>query len=632
MDAVKKSKDLHIFLESIVGGQTSERVFLDDYEALIIPPGRSTPFLDLVGLSSTSTVIFSRKRLSRKNMLREEIGLTTLDGLDITELEKRDLSINGTVDSSSENGELSTLNGSSFSSPWQVVSIGRLLTNKRLCLSGSTHLHEFKSYSFDSHKTKDDLLPLSLSSSRFLLSLFCLGSWSSKKLLPDVWTVCERNSQKIVALGCQFDATSSMMRMVTIKEDESQLLEHQGSRKYCSAYGEYEITTAEPTDGEESFLEKIVLQFAWNDSDIGILAPPPENSDAVLNVCNVPGHLFSPVLSMFEEVKSLYYLCQIAAGKAKWVACEDEDVLVSINKRTQLVKGFIDDMAHPLASSADVTVISPACSHTIYEHRSNLDFVEHLWMFCRTATSYEELKVIFAEVFKAVVLGHLQPFIHRKSSSTLAGLLRQVLVNRDREVIQDLAVKLQLLLTEARLVPCLIQVGLEKLKRDYSAFFAGAELLSLDYFEHFFTPKVNLSYLDQCVQLCKLHNVAELGVSLMKTLNLPTPVLSSFTKAVMEVYKKDASYQPFSKSPIFSLSLPAYSQALKSVVALCSKLSPDTWSLTVQETSFSCSDVSVPRKMYVKIVRPLLNFLQKPDITDQYYTYTASCELVPLVL
>ena len=621
MEAIDRSKELHRFLEVIVEEKKpAKTVFLDDYEALVIPPNCLTPFSDVVGPRSNFTVIFSR---SRRHPSDKITGISSVDELDFTNLENGDLSANVSASLS----EKECTNDCELpSTRFQVVAIGQSLSSKRHHFCSSSYLHEQNANFFGCCLSSDNLLPLSLSSSRYLMSLFSMGFWSNKKLLPDVWTVCEKDLQKIIALGCQYDRDSSTMRVVTIREEENPFLELlDGGRKYCSAYCEYEITTAEPSTKEGDFFEKIILQFSWSDSDISVLAPPPDNSDAVLNVCSTPGHLFSPLLPVFQELKSLHNLCQIAAGKVKWEDSEDEDVLGSTEKRTRLIHGFIEDMANPLASAADVTVISPPCSHTIYEARTNLDFVERLWVFCHNVSSYEELKLIFAEVFKAVILGSLQPFIHRKSSSMLAGLLRQVLVNRDRETIQDLTVKLQLLLSETRLVPCLIQIGLEKLRGDYSAFFSGADLFSSDYFEHVFGASKNLTHLDQCVQLCKVHSIAELDCSLMKTLKLPVPVLSSFTKSAMEVYKKDALYQPFSRSPMFALSLSAYSQSLKSVAALCSKLSPETWKLFIQSASAPSQ-----QEMIIRRVRPLLGYLQNLEVANSHYSYQASCELIPL--
>jgi protein zwilch len=286
---------------------------------------------------------------------------------------------------------------------------------------------------------------------------------------------------------------------------------------------------------------------------------------------------------MYEELQSLYRLCKILSGEMEWLASEDDEEILRPNDKTAgEIDSFIQEMAHPLTKPVDVTVLSPIMDHMIYEPRTDLDCTEQLWLFCRDARSFEEIQLIFAEVIKAVLLGKIQPFVHRRSSSKLATLLRQVLLDQDGAALQDTALQFQLLLAEARLLPCLIQVGIEKIRRDYQSFFIGTDILSLEQLEQFFTPSSSL--LVQCLELCRMHSVLELDASIMRVLRLPTTTtLSSLTKAAMEVFKTDPQYQPFEQTPVFSLPLPVYSPALKSVVAMCSKLSPTKWCLTSQQ-------------------------------------------------
>lgn len=630
MDLLRKSEEFYHFLNSLTHAESREKVFLEEYGAFVLPPGSTTPFSDVVGQRLNPTVIFNKSQI-KSGLLNEETPDSTLEEFELS------TQTADSILSSSRDGLTTPLSGG-HPLPvisHKVVSIGQPLTSKIVYLTNLSPHHEHQSdilgrtqvVARDSH-----LSPLPLGSARFILSLYSLGSWKAKEPPPpDIWIICAKNKQNIVSFGCVYDATNSALCIITVKE-HSESQELTPLKKFSgAAFSEYEITTTDGSTMGGVPLDTFILQFVWSDSDIGVLSPPPENSDAVLKISNTPGHLFSSVLPLFEELKSLHHFCQIVSGEAKWLGCEDEDILISSDKTAQSVKRFIEEMSHPLANSADVTVISPVCSHMIYEPRIDLDFVERLWVFSRSLTSYGELQLVFAEAFKAVILGKIQPFIHKKSSSTLSELLRQVLVNRDREKVQDVAVKLQLLLSEARLVPCLIQIGLEKVKRDQWSFLVGAGILSSDHFEQFFGPNEHLSQLEQCIVFCKLHNIIELDASLLNTINLPSPVLSTFTKAVMEVYKRDTSYQPFSQSPIFSLSLPAYSPALKAVVALCSKRSPDTWRVTAQEDCGQQRDYPVPCKVNLKRSKPLLSNLQKiEDLSDQHYSYEATCEFVPV--
>ena len=395
-----------------------------------------------------------------------------------------------------------------------------------------------------------------------------------------------------------------------------------------TAFSEYDIM-GHSIDDTEQVTDDFKIQFSWSDPD-GMLAPPTESSDAILKLSNTPGGLFSPVLSMCQELKSLHTLCKIASNEMDWPNRDgnSENVLTAEDKRVEEVENFIQDMANPFDHPADITVISPSSDHMIFEPRTDLDFTEKLWMFCRNITSFSELQRVCAKVFKALLQGKVQPFVHRLSTSTLARLLRQVLLNPDGTSLEDTALKFQLLLSEAKLLPCIIQIGIEKLKSDYRAFFLGSDICSAEQFERFFssspTSTPSLSPLEQCTELCRLHSVLELNASIMKMIRLPsTIILSTFTKAAMEVFSKDANFQPFLQSPTFSLPLPAYSPVLKSVVALCSKLSPAVWCVATQGKAIKQERSTV----YLTATRPLFNYLLEDTKNGEcYYLYKCSCE------
>ena len=451
-----------------------------------------------------------------------------------------------------------------------------------------------------------------------------------------------------MALGCAYDAPKRVLLTFTVEEggtgsemDMKSKLDKAETEisTTASAFSEYDIANTSSEEATQTAGE-FRIQFAWSDPEAK-LSSPPESANGILRVSNTPGDLFSPVLSMYGELKSLHKFCKIASGEAYWTSTDldqdSEDVLTSGDKMTKDVEGFVQELAHPLTHSADITVMSPPTSdHTVYEPRTDLDFTERLWLFCQGLTSIDHVRLVFAEVFKAVLLRKMQPFIHQKSSSVVASLLRQVLLAPDGAALQDVALKLQhLLLTEERLLHCLIQIGIEKIKRDYRLFFVGTDICSAEQFERFFTAissssSSSSSPLAQCLELCKLHSVLELDASIMKVLRLPsTHLLSSFTRAAVEVFVRDQDYQPFAPAPVFSLPLPAYSPALKSVVAMCSKLSPTVWSLAANSGRTKLKTVDV-----VHLVQnsPLLCYLlNSTDSTDSvYYLYKCHCEVTRL--
>lgn len=597
MDIIKRSEEFYQLLgSSLKQGCCTDNVFMEEYEVTFLGTGTITPFTDFVGQQERPTVVVS-KHAPKTQIEEHSENLEALELLADLNPEVEDpLPI----------------------SSWEleVVDIGQPLPSKRVYLTHSSPLH--RGWSDARTKTvtftegNDGLLPLPLDSARFIVSLYSLGSWRTSVSPPDVWVLCDRNQRKIVALGCSCDKPKSPVVIYTVEEEDiasepdikSKVRKTTASSR--TAFSKYDINGS---DGENEFS----IHFSWNDPD-GMLSPPLQSSNAILNLSTTPGDLFSPVLSMYQELRSL---CKIANNEAEWPVTSEsgEEVLTSTNKTVD-VESFIQDMVHPLTQQADVTVLSPTTDFSIYEPRTDLDFGERLWLFCHSLTSFDDVQLVCAEAFKAVLMGKVQPIVHRKSTSTLSLLLRQVLHCPDAASLQDISLKFQLLLTEARLLPCLVQLGIEKMKRDYKSFFVGTNICSAEQFEKFFAP--GASPLVQCLELCRIHSILELNATIMKMLRLPTTsILSTFTKAAVEVFAKHPNYLPFACTPVFSLPLPAFSPDLKSVLALCSNLSPVVWTVTEQDSQNKCI-------VYLFRTRPLFGYLldtETPSKHEMYYSY-----------
>lgn len=628
----ERSDEFHQFLNSLLTAQDKDGVFLDEYKASVLWPRTSTPFSVFVGQQDRPTVVIS-KLVSKTSELSESVNLSVNfdEGLELLV----DLST-----SSSRSHSKKTLEDPLPVISQQEVLVRQPLESNRVYLTHSAPFYRGWLGTLIQTTTfaqDDGLIPLPLGVARFITSLYSLGFRKATGTLPDVWVLCERNPRNIIALGCRCEGPECPLHIFTVEGDT---IPHANPRagvdndrlSAAAAFSEYDIMNCSDEEYRQS--GEFKLQFSWNDPD-GTFSPPPESSEAVLKLSCVPGDQLSPVLPMYEELQSLFRLCKILNGEMEWpVSVDDECILISAgDNTTEEVDAFIVEMAHPLTKLADITVMSPSTYHMIYEPRTDLDFAERLWLFCRDAKSFEELQLIFAEVFKALLLGKIQPFVHRKSTSKLATLLRQILLSPDRAALQDTALQFQLLLAEARLLPCLVQLGVEKLRRDYQSFFIGTDICSAEQFERFFTP--SSSPVMQCLELCRTHSVLELDASIMKVLRLPTTtILSSFTKTAMEVFKADPHYQPFERTPVFSLPLPAYSPALKSVVAMCSKLSPVTWCATVRQGG----QARTGRDGGVHLLKnqPLFHYLLEDSATNTpstkdgcvYYMYKCYCETV----
>ena len=618
-------------------------IYGEEYAALALTADSATPFDDFTGLLKGTTVIFSKHEptaLSPDNELGQ-------DSLSFEEPDEHDDPTNPI----SKEVKFPCV-------AYQAVNVGQPLAQTRVYLTQSTPLHSGYTECLVSNHTftyDAGVTPLSLDKARYIASLYALGSRQSTAPLPNMWVVCKDEKRDIVALGCSHSIAGngrrSLQSFVVSMEDSIQgplpagsenCKARSGALKISSydesfAFSEYEIadySTTATVCKEERMTGDLTVQFAWNNPDT-ILSHPPESADAVVKISATPGYIFSQALATYSELKTLLQLCEIASGKRSWSSLsenltEEEEDTLQIGKKS-LVENvclFLEEVSSPLSQPKEVTVISPTSANTVYETRSDLDFSERLWMFAKDAGSLEELQQVFAEVFKAVLLGKVQPFIHRSSISVLSTLLRKVLLTPNLDEKQDLAPKFQNLLTESKICVCLVQLGIEKMSRDYRAFFIGADITTADQLDQFMSASKR-SQLETCHPRCKLHCILELMSSALCFLKLPAPTLSALFKSALDVYREKI-FEGFCTTPVFSLPLPAYSVAQKSVLSLCSSLTPKKWVLSQQKANIGGRG-SAGDKMSVISYRnlPLLGSHREEELDKgRYYVHKAHCDCI----
>ena len=456
------------------------------------------------------------------------------------------------------------------------------------------------------------LIPLTLDEARYIASLYSISTKTSSSL-PNLWIMCSSEKPKIVSLGTFFNNSTLYIYTITLQET----LHSESSRKGVfkqqnhfngPVFSRYAIAGSSSSDDDES--GSLSVEFNWSEAERP-LSLPPESSHAVIKVSAKPGYTFSPVLATYSELSTLLAFC--LSGVSEWPLQEHPSQQDTMGQLTKKIDSFLGDVASPLTQVLDTTVISPTADNSIYETRKDLDFAERLWMFAKDVTSLDELQEIFGAVFKALLLGQVQPFVHRTSSSTLAILLRQLLQCSSTEERQALAPRYQSLLSPTKLLPCLIQIGLEKMRRDYRTFFISSDIVTDNQLDHFFSEFSSQSQLAKCRILCKLHCVLEINASLLSFLNLPSSVLSSLTKTALQVYR-EMPFKSFSTAPTFSLPLAPYSPSLKSLVCLCNKLHPTTWKATQGKE----------QAMILYRNEPLYG---KSEDSDNYSVYKARCDI-----
>lgn len=448
--------------------------------------------------------------------------------------------------------------------------------------------------------------PVPMDTARYITSLYSQAFFADRHVdLPDLWVLCNGGSRGIVAMGCAIEdvgsakqCTQRCLRSYTVLEGKTISVPagrmkldaiappRRGSRKGTVdmkdwwAYSEYDIG---PSMEGEALSEhaQLLLQFLWSGVD-SCISPPPNTAEAVLCLSVKPGYHFSPVLSTHAEVSTLYQLGCIAAGLSHWPETDEESVNSTTYSPLTLeskVSSFLEDASTQMLRAVESSVISPTAALSPFQPREDLDFLGQLWMFARHAASADDLVNALGLIFQAVLLGRVQPFIHHSKKSGLASLFRMAVSCSSHDQQQVVATKLQSLLTPERALDCLVEIGIEKMERDYFADFTSNSLAASTQLEPFFF-KEGVGLLEQCGALCQLHCVLEVVAAAMTFLDLPQQSLSLLTKKALEYFQPSKNFEGFSVTPVFLLPFSTTSPGLKSLAEYASSLKPSVWSLT----------------------------------------------------
>ncbi|KAM4637457.1 protein zwilch homolog [Amazona ochrocephala] len=197
---------------------------------------------------------------------------------------------------------------------------------------------------------------------------------------------------------------------------------------------------------------------------------------------------------------------------------------------------------------------------SIFSERGDLDFAEQLWCKMKCVSSYQELIACFTLVLESRECGEIQPWIHHGSGSLLSKLIQQSYHGKMEAVS----------LTGITPVQMLLEIGLDKMKKDYVSFFIGQELATLTSLDCFISTSVDLQEQVHCVQ--KLHHMLEIMVSCTVLLQFKHESLFPWTQICIKYYREN----PLDEKHVFQLPV---SSAL--VKKFCQDSHPEVWKVDI---------------------------------------------------
>ncbi|XP_043326809.1 protein zwilch homolog isoform X4 [Cervus canadensis] len=354
--------------------------------------------------------------------------------------------------------------------------------------------------------------------------------------LPPLWVRCDGSDPEGISwLGAELLSTSSsvtgvVLYMVTCRVDKnysvnledlkkSHKKRHHLSTLTASGFARYELFKSTALDDTVAASQTtITLDISWSPVD-EILQTPPLSSAATLVLAD---GLRTGVTEWPEslEAKSAVELVQEFLNELNKL----NEFGDSTKKDTEIMKND--------AAAVDGSI---ECLLTV---RGDLDFAEQLW--CKMSSSvisYQDLVKCFTLTIQSLQRGDIQPWLHSGSCSLLSKLIHQSYHGAMDTVSLSGTVPVQMLL----------EIGLDKLKKDYICFFIGQELASLNHLEYFISPSVDTQ--EQVHRVQKLHHILEIVVSCMLFIKPQHELLFSLTQSCIKYYEQN----PLDEQHIFQL-------------------------------------------------------------------------------
>ncbi|XP_034541993.1 protein zwilch homolog isoform X2 [Notolabrus celidotus] len=336
---------------------------------------------------------------------------------------------------------------------------------------------------------------------------------------------------KLYSVTCK-GSTSDRSSLITLDElkQEHKKRHHPSSMviKGNARFSLFGSTVVENTTIESQI--SVTVDFKWSHVE-SILETPPLSSTAHLNIKVASGDMRSPMYEMYRELEFLQTLADgLRTGNTEWTEPLESMSAVNLTKAfleelQNTVKTLQEQAVKPAETPKLKTETETPINNSLLE-RGDLDFVEQLWVKMRkSVTSYQDIADCLKLVIEALRYGDVKPWIHRDSNSSLSKLILQSYHKQIDHVS----------LTGVTPISMLLEMGLDKLRKDYINYLIGEELTTLNHLCYYLSTEVDLQ--EQVIRLRKLHHLLEIILTCSTFLELPYDQLFLLTQSCLQHYK-----------------------------------------------------------------------------------------------
>uniref|UniRef100_A0A673LQW7 Protein zwilch n=1 Tax=Sinocyclocheilus rhinocerous TaxID=307959 RepID=A0A673LQW7_9TELE len=427
----------------------------------------------------------------------------------------------------------------------------------------------------------------------------CATAWLG---VETVYSGNKTSGVKLYTVSCKGPTgdETSFTTLDDLKQEHEK--RHHASTVATKGYAQYNLFCSLK---EESMMfesqSSVIASLTWNNVE-KVLECPPLSSKASLNIKVAVGDIRSPLYQTYKEMEFLL----VSVGNK---LCFLYSVILMLYLYYFGVL-FLDFQKQKAKTDAIA-----AFSSMVIE-RGDLDFTEQLWEKMRkSVTSYQDVTECLKIVVKAVKLGKIKPWIHKDSNSTLSKLILQ-------SYQQQIDAMPLTGLTPANM---LLELGLDKIRKDFINYLVGKELTTLNYLRYYLDTEVELQ--EQVMRVRKLHHLLEILGTCSTFLSLPHDRLFLFTQSCLQYYKTSN----YDEDHVFQLQIkPAL------ISYFYEKEQPFSWAMEVSsgqgskevKTALYLSDKPLVDHISFDLDVPLDESVNGESEKMSYYRTMVSCSLI----
>ncbi|KAI4880830.1 hypothetical protein NFI96_010984 [Prochilodus magdalenae] len=411
-------------------------------------------------------------------------------------------------------------------------------------------------------------VPLSINTARQLLSWFAMSQNPNMPqveahVLHPLWVRCDMSDPagtswlgaetvyvggkaaavKLHTISCK-GATADETSFITMDQlKQEHQNRHQSSAVVTKGWAEYNLFCSVK---EESLIvdsqSNVMAVFRWTNVET-VLETPPLSSTAMLQIKVVIGDIRSPMFQTYRELEFLLTLAEgLRTGEIEWLEPLETQSPVDL---TRTLIEELENVANAvpgqnLKGSEKSKTDSVLGFNSMLMERGDLDFTEQLWEKMRkSVTSYQDITDSLKLVIKALRFGQIKPWVHRDSSSSLSKLIVQS-YQQQVDIVP---------LTGLTPAIMLLELGLDKMRKDYINYLVGKELTTLSHLSYYLSSEVDLQ--EQVIRLKKLHHLLEILGTCSSFLILPHERLFFFTQSCLQYYKT----APYNEEHVFEMQI-----------------------------------------------------------------------------